>query len=214
MLRTCQGFIYLLIMLSLYGCAEVGTGVGTYAIGDAYTSKEKIEGINKNSNSIKHEADTPVEKKVEPEPKVIFPQSIETTKAVEYASIFMGAKIRFEASLKSEVLRNVPPGYPVTILEKQPNWLLVDDYLGRKGWVYASLVTKPRTVIIKVSKGNLRNGPSLKNDIIVQLVNGTIMYVLEKRGEWLKVSDKEDLTGWLHLSVIWPEAEMNAKQDG
>jgi len=208
MLRTCQGFIYLLVMLSLYGCAEVETGAGTYAIEDAYISKDKTEGINKNSKSIKHEAATPVEKKVEPESKVIFPQSIETTKAVEYASIFVGAKIRSEASLKSEVLRTAPSGYPVTILEKQTNWLLVDDYLGRKGWVYASLVTKPRTVIIKVSRGNLRSGPSLKHDIIVQLVNGTIMYVLEKRGEWLKVSDKEELTGWLHLSVIWPATEI------
>jgi SH3-like domain-containing protein len=153
------------------------------------------------------EAVTPVGKQDGPEPKVIFPQNIETTSTVEYASIAVGANIRSQASLTSEVLRSVPPGYPVGVLEKQADWLLVGDYRGRKGWVYASLVTKPGTVIIKVFKGNLRRGPSLKDDIIVQLDHGTIMSVLERNGEWLKVSDFEELTGWLHHKVIWPAAE-------
>ena len=116
----------------------------------------------------------------------------------------MGANIRSDASLTSEVLRTVPPGYPVAVLSKQADWFLVEDYRERKGWVFASLVTEPRTVIIKVFKGNLRSGPSLKDDKIVQLDHGTVMSVLERNGEWLKVSNSEKLTGWLHRKVIWP----------
>jgi SH3-like domain-containing protein len=126
------------------------------------------------------------------------------TEVVEYSSIAVGANIRSDASLTSEVLRTVPPGYPVVVLSKQVDWFLVEDFRERKGWVSASLITEPRTVIIKVFKGNLRSGPSLKDDIIDQLGHGTVMSVLERSGEWLKVSSSEKLTGWLHRKVIWP----------
>jgi SH3-like domain-containing protein len=137
-------------------------------------------------------------------PKILFPQNLETSKALEYATIAVGANIRSDASLTSEVLRTVPPGYPVAVLERQGDWFLVQDFRERKGWVFASFVTELRTVIIKVYKGNLRSGPSLTDDIIVQLDHGTVMAVLERSGEWLKVSNSEELTGWLNRKVVWP----------
>ena len=140
---------------------------------------------------------------------MIFPQKLKTAKVIKYASTAVGANIRSDASLTSEVLHTVPPGYPVAILERRADWLLVEDFWGRKGWVYASLVIEPKTVIVKVFKGNLRSGPSLKDDIIVQLDHGTIMAVLESNEEWLKVSNSAELTGWLHHTVIWPPADLN-----
>ena len=182
---------------------------------DKISIKDKVqtEAINENQlkavEKIKSEAATPVGKLDRPKPKVILPQNLKTTKAMEYASMAVGANIRSDASLTSEVLRTVPPNYPVAVLEKRADWLLVNDFWGRKGWVYAALVTEPKTVIIKVFKGNLRSGPSLDDDIIVQLDYGTIMSVLERDGEWLKVSNLEELTGWLHFTVIWPSAAMD-----
>ncbi len=146
----------------------------------------------------------PARKENGSEPESVFAQNSETTKAVEYASIAVGANIRSDASLTSGVLRTVPSGYPVAVLERQADWALVEDFRERKGWVFASLVTDPGTIIIKVFKGNLRSGPSLKDDIIVQLDHGTVMSVLERSEEWLKVSDSEGLTGWLNRKVIWP----------
>lgn len=151
----------------------------------------------------------PVESQAGPEPQEPFPQHAETAKAVEYAHIAAGANIRAQASMTSEVLRTVPPGYPVIVMEKQADWFMVEDYRGRKGWVYASLVNKPGTVIIKVFKGNLRSGPSLQDGVIVQLDHGTILSVVERKGEWLKVSDLQELTGWLHHKVVWPETAVD-----
>jgi SH3-like domain-containing protein len=182
---------------------------GSYYMGEWKDDLPKEQRTEKNPDDTKDEAASPVNKKDESESKEIFPQNLETSNDLEYASIFVGANIRSNASLKSGVLRTVPPGYPVVILERKTDWLLIEDYLGRKGWVFASLVTDPKTVIIKVSKGNLRSGPSLQDDIIVQLDNGTIMSVLEKKGGWLKVSDKKELTGWLHQKIVWPAVEMN-----
>ena len=152
-----------------------------------------------------------VDKSDETEPKVILSQNLETTKIVEYARISVGANIRSDASLTSEILHTVPPGYPVAVLARQADWLLVEDYQRRKGWVFESLVKKPKTIIIKVDKGNLRRGPSFKEDVMAQLDHGKIMPVLERTGEWLKVSDFEGLTGWLHREDIWPEVQMNVK---
>jgi uncharacterized protein YgiM (DUF1202 family) len=129
------------------------------------------------------------------------------TKAEEYVSIAQfaaGANIRAAASLSSDVLRSVPPGYPLAVLERQGDWVRVEDFRERKGWVSAPLLREPGTVIIKVWKGNLRRGPGLTDAIIGKLDHGTVLSVLETKGDWLQVSDSKKTTGWLHRNVIWP----------
>ena len=178
-------------------------------VADTVKDKVQTEEISKSQLTEAEKATTLAGKLDGSESNLIIPQNIGRTSAEEYGSITAGANIRSQASLTSEVLRTVPPGYPVVVIERQAEWLLVEDYRGRKGWVYSSLVSEPETVIIKVFKGNLRRGPSLKDDIIISLDHGTIMSVLEKKGEWLKVSDLKKLTGWLNLEVVWPATEMN-----
>jgi len=156
------------------------------------------------TEGIKSEALAPTGIEDGAKPQEIFTQNSKTAETPQYASIAVGANIRSDATLEAKVLRTVPPGYPVSILSEKTDWFLVEDYRGRKGWVFASLVTEPKTVIIKVFKGNLRNGPGLKNDTIVQLDHGAVMSVLERRGKWLQVTDSENLTGWLHRKVVWP----------
>jgi SH3-like domain-containing protein len=140
-------------------------------------------------------------------PKDEYAQTSDATSFEEYASIGQvdkGANIRSDASLSAEVLRSVPPGYPLVVKERQVDWVLVEDFRKRKGWVFASLLTEWGTVIIKVWKGNLRSGPSLTDEIIVKLDHGTVMTVVETRGDWLKVSNSNRITGWLHRQIIWP----------
>ena len=81
------------------------------------------------------------EKTLWPTPKQKQPP--ETANAEEYASvarISSAANIRSAASLSSEILRAVPPGYPLAILERRGDWVLVEDFMARKGWV---LLYKP-----------------------------------------------------------------------
>ncbi len=137
--------------------------------------------------------------------------------AEEYASvawIASAANIRSEASLASEVLRAVPPGYPLAILERAGDWVLVADFLARKGWIYSTLLNEPGTVIIKVWKGNLRSGPGLNGKIIMKLDHGAILAVSGTKGDWLQVSDSAGVSGWLHRDVVWPHLmEVSARKD-
>jgi len=124
-----------------------------------------------------------------------------------YASITRtgkGANIRSAPSMDSEVLRAVPTGYPLLILEQQYNWTLVQDFRDRKGWVYSRLLNENSTVVVKVGKGNLRSGPSLRDDIVAKVDYSTVMQVEEVQGDWVKVSSQVGLVGWLHKEVIWP----------
>ena len=128
-------------------------------------------------------------------------------KADDYASvarIASAANIRSKASLASEVLLAVPAGYPLAILERRGDWVLVEDFMERRGWVFASLLTEHGTVIIKVWKGNLRTGPGLAAKIITKLDHGTILSVVGTRGDWVQVNNSARLSGWLHRNTVWP----------
>ena len=129
------------------------------------------------------------------------------TDVEEYASVAKfasAANIRSEASLSADVLRAVPPGYPLAVLERKGDWVLVEDFMERKGWVSASLLSEPETAIIKVWKGNLRTGPGLTEGIIAKLDHGTLLTVIAAREEWLQVNGPEGLNGWVHRDVLWP----------
>jgi SH3-like domain-containing protein len=115
-----------------------------------------------------------------------------------------GANIRSAPLFAADVLRSVPPGFPLAVIERQGKWVLVEDFRERRGWVYAPLLTDLQTVIIKVRKANLRRGPSLIDEIVAQLDYGAIMFIDETRGDWLKVSNPEGPVGWLHRIIVWP----------
>ena len=124
-----------------------------------------------------------------------------------YASVdrtASAANIRSEASLSSEVLLAAPPGYPLAVLELMGNWVLVEDFLQRRGWVFASLLTGHETAIVKVWKGNLRTGPGLTEGVITKLDHGALVSVTGTSGDWLQVSDSDGVSGWLHRDVVWP----------
>lgn len=157
---------------------------------------------------------------IESQPAAIPPRQAITSEAVsgptsaevahpdqDYAGVVQngkGANIRSESSLAAEVLRSIPPGYPMAVLERRDDWVLVEDFRGRQGWIYASLLDKLQTVVIKVGKGNLRSGPSLTWEITAKLDYGSVMFVDEFSGEWIRVSSPEGVNGWLHRDIVWP----------
>jgi SH3-like domain-containing protein len=126
---------------------------------------------------------------------------------INYASIASqgkGANIRSAPSLNGEVLRAVPTGYPLLVLDQQGDWALVEDFRERKGWVYSKLLTANKTVVIKVGKGNLRSGPSLRDERTAKIDYGTVMQVEDIQESWIKVKGSDGLVGWLHKDVLWP----------
>lgn len=124
--------------------------------------------------------------------------------AVDYVSVAKeGVNLRSGSDAKSEVLFQLPAGYPLEVLSRQGQWLKVKDYEGDKGWIQESMVSKTPHVIVKVKEGKVRNGPSSKDKIVGNVVKEVIFTKVEQKGEWIKVSHP-NLTGWVSKDLVWP----------
>ena len=124
--------------------------------------------------------------------------------AAEYVSVVKDdVNLRSGPEKKYEVLFQLPQGYPLEVLSRKGKWLKVRDYENDKGWIYSSLVSSTRYVIVKVQEGNVRSGPGTKFDKVGRVVRDVIMKKVGQKGDWIKVSHPQ-LTGWVHRQLIWP----------
>ncbi len=106
--------------------------------------------------------------------------------AQEYASVIKdGVNIRSGPSTKNEVLWEVFKGFPVEILKREGDWAQIKDFENDKGWIYSSLLSSKKTVIVKGETVNLRSGPGKDNKIIATVKKGVgccQSYLLKRTG--------------------------------
>lgn len=124
--------------------------------------------------------------------------------AAEYVSIVKdNVNIRSGPATKYDVLFQLPKGYPLKVLEHKEKWLKVSDYENDKGWIYATLTSKTRYIIVKVKEGNVRSGPGTSYEKVGKVYRDVIMKRAAKKGDWIKFVHPE-LTGWVHKQLVWP----------
>ena len=113
--------------------------------------------------------------------------------------------VRSKPSKQSQVLYKATRGYPVLAKKRQHHWLYVEDWHGRKGWVYAKLVSSIPTTVVKVDMANVRKGPSQKNASIAKAKQGEIYKVLASRNNWVKIGYyfENEPAGWIHEDLVW-----------
>ena len=125
--------------------------------------------------------------------------------AGDYASVRKdGVNIRSGPSTQNNVIWQVFENFPLEILKREGKWAFVVDFEGDKGWIYETLVSSKKTVIVNVDTGNMRAGASTEDPIIATVKKGVVFEPLEKQGDWLKVRYKNEITGWMHDSLLWP----------
>jgi SH3-like domain-containing protein len=127
-----------------------------------------------------------------------------TAWAAEYMSVAKdGINLRSGPDTKSEVLYQLPAGYPLEVVERKGQWLKVTDYEGDKGWIQEPMVNKTPHVIVKVKNGNVRSGPGANEKVVGNVVKDVIFTKVEQKGDWIKISHP-DLTGWIKKDLVWP----------
>ena len=57
-------------------------------------------------------------------------------------------------------------------------------------------------VSVKKDNVNVRTGPSTDNPVCMELFEGYPLKVIKKQGDWYKVVDFENDTGWIHKSMV------------
>jgi SH3-like domain-containing protein len=113
--------------------------------------------------------------------------------------------VRVKPTSKAEVLYKAHRGYPVLVRKRQQNWLYVEDWNGKKGWVYAKGVSSVPTIIVESEWANIRKGPSQKDAVIAKGTQGEIYKVLAEKHNWVKIGyyfEKGSL-GWINKEAVW-----------
>jgi SH3-like domain-containing protein len=115
-----------------------------------------------------------------------------------------GVNIRSGPNTKSKVIWQVFESFPLQVIKREGKWANVVDFEGDKGWIYETLISSNKTVIVNVETANMRSGSSKDNSIIATVKKGVVFEPLEMNGDWMKVRYKNEITGWMHNSLLWP----------
>ena len=125
--------------------------------------------------------------------------------AAEYVSVKKdGVNIRSGPSTDDKITWQVFESFPLQILERQGKWAHVVDFEGDKGWIYDTLISSKKTVIVTVETANMRGDSSTDSPVIATVKQGVVFEALEMKDDWIKVRYKDELTGWMYNSLVWP----------
>ena len=70
--------------------------------------------------------------------------------------------------------------------------------------LFSSPLVAADYVSIKKDNVNIRTGPGTDSPVSMELFTGYPLKVESKKGDWLKISDYEKDTGWIHSSMVIP----------
>jgi SH3-like domain-containing protein len=98
-------------------------------------------------------------------------------------------------------------GLPVEIIAEADNWRRVRDSEGADGWVFHSLLSGRRTVLVSPwSKGKepvtMRKGRSTGSRAVAQLQSGVLGNVVSCDGEWCELT-VDGYSGYVEQNKLW-----------
>jgi len=70
--------------------------------------------------------------------------------------------------------------------------------------LFSASTLNAETVSVLKDGANVRTGPSTTDQVAMELFQGYPLKVVEKKGDWLKVSDFENDTGWISKTLVGP----------
>lgn len=125
--------------------------------------------------------------------------------AAEYVSVKNDAvNMRSGPSTKNNVIWQVFEGFPLQVIKRDGKWAKVVDFEGDEGWIYETLISSKKSVIVNVETANMRSGPNTDETVVATVKKGVVFTPLEMKGDWMKISYKNEITGWMHNSLLWP----------
>jgi SH3-like domain-containing protein len=112
--------------------------------------------------------------------------------------------LRAAPGLQAEVLWKLAKGYPLQVLERQGNWLKVQDFEGDQGWIAGSVTAGTPHHIVKGTSINLRAGPGTQHRVVGKAAYGDVLRTARRQGDWVQVqlpSGKGN--AWVASSLVW-----------
>ncbi len=70
--------------------------------------------------------------------------------------------------------------------------------------LFPCLALSAQVVSVKKDNVNVRSGPGTNFPVSMELFQGYPLKVLETKGDWLKISDFENDSGWIYAPLVTP----------
>lgn len=119
--------------------------------------------------------------------------------------------VRKGPSVENDKIGSLDRGMVVEILESNNGWNKVKLSDGNEGWVSGDYTAKEKATVI-ATELNVRKGPSIENDKIGSLANGTVVEVLEHENDWYKVKLDDNQEGWISGDYALTESQAMEQQ--
>lgn len=113
------------------------------------------------------------------------------------------ANVREGPGVRQAVLWQAWRLTPFVVLDWVGDWAKVRDYEGDDGWVHGSLLGDAPTVIVVAKSAVVRGGPGAGYRGLWTLEEGYTLRVLAVDGVWLKVTDDDEVSGWVLRKTVW-----------
>ncbi len=99
-------------------------------------------------------------------------------------------------------------GFPLRVVERQGEWLKVEDFENDVGWLHQDLTTKEGHMVVKANKGtdrriNIRSGPGTNHAIVGMAHYGVVFKTIKQQSGWAHVRHESGLEGWVERSLLW-----------
>lgn len=115
------------------------------------------------------------------------------------------ANFRAGPTTKDEILFTATKYFPVTVLETKGKWVRVVDFEGEESWVAKRLLTSTPTVVVEVKKGNVRDAPSTKGEVLDKVEYGEVFRIVKTDGRWMRIATPKEVIGWVRDDLTWGE---------
>ncbi|UOW68806.1 SH3 domain-containing protein [Paraclostridium bifermentans] len=119
--------------------------------------------------------------------------------------------VRKGPSVENDKIGSLDRGMVVEILESNNGWNKVKLSDGNEGWVSGDYTEKEKGTVT-ATELNVRKGPSIENDKIGSLANGTVVEVLEHENDWYKVKLDDNKEGWISGDYVLTESQAMEQQ--
>jgi SH3-like domain-containing protein len=115
----------------------------------------------------------------------------------ENANIRTGPGKRYP--IKWEVVRK---GIPLEVVSEFEQWRKVRDFQGEEGWIFQTMLSGARAVVVQSKPQILRKSDSASSRPIAKLDVGVVAKLKSCTKEWCNI-EKDDLEGWLPRTSVW-----------
>jgi SH3-like domain-containing protein len=94
------------------------------------------------------------------------------------------------------------PGMPLRITAEFEHWRRVEDNEGQGGWIYYTLLSGVRTILVTEAKTELHQGPGSRTAIVAIAAEGVIGKLGACTADWCEISAGGE-EGWVEKLRIW-----------